>query len=238
MKKLTKYNRIVGYLNKVFAYCNEHYFDNQLETPIITLIPTETAYGHLSQSKVWTEVDGRSQYELNISSYYLNKDITGTRDISNVVCTLLHECCHLALLQGIDGKEPDPSAGTSNRGIYHNASFKRMAEERAKLEVSRHDKYGYCITDPTEDTLQFVIDYQLEDILLNRDGGFSYQPITGTKAGDSGINPVRTRKPSSTRKYICPCCGNSFRATKAINVMCMDCNKQYIVANQRTLLYM
>ena len=35
-------------------------------------------------------------------------------------------------------------------------------------------------------------------------------------------------KPSSTRKYICPCCGNSFRATKNIRVMCMDCNEQFV----------
>ena len=37
-------------------------------------------------------------------------------------------------------------------------------------------------------------------------------------------------KPSSTRKYICPCCGNSFRATKNIRVMCMDCNEQFVLA--------
>ena len=29
---------------------------------------------------------------------------------------------------------------------------------------------------------------------------------------------------------ICPCCGNSFRATKNLNVMCMDCNEQFVLA--------
>ena len=28
---------------------------------------------------------------------------------------------------------------------------------------------------------------------------------------------------------ICPCCGNSFRATKEIGVMCMNCNQQFVV---------
>ena len=40
----------------------------------------------------------------------------------------------------------------------------------------------------------------------------------------------RTKKPSSTRKYICPKCGNSCRATKAINIICGDCMDKMIVA--------
>ena len=230
MKELNKVNRIIGYLNKIFQYANEYYFNNQLETPVITLTPTETAYGHLTTSKVWMKEDGTAQYELNISSYYLNRDIVGSRDISNVVCTLLHESSHLALIQGIDGNAPDPTGGTSNRGVYHNSRFKKMAEEKCHLKVSRSEKYGWTITEPTEDTLQFVIDYQLEDILLNRDGGYSYAPIGGSKSGNGGT-AKKTRKPSSTRKYICPCCGNSFRATKVLNVLCMDCNEQFVVAD-------
>ena len=31
-------------------------------------------------------------------------------------------------------------------------------------------------------------------------------------------------KNTSTRKYICPICGQSVRATKRVNIMCMDCN--------------
>ena len=29
-----------------------------------------------------------------------------------------------------------------------------------------------------------------------------------------------------THEYICPCCGNSVRATKAVNVACMDCDEE------------
>lgn len=41
---------------------------------------------------------------------------------------------------------------------------------------------------------------------------------------------VELTKKHRARKYICPCCRNSFRATKEINVMCMDCNEQFIIA--------
>lgn len=36
-------------------------------------------------------------------------------------------------------------------------------------------------------------------------------------------------RPSSARKYVCPCCGNSVRATKAVNIACLDCNEQMAV---------
>ena len=43
---------------------------------------------------------------------------------------------------------------------------------------------------------------------------------TGTHSG-TPITP--TAKKSSSRKYICPCCGTSIRATKKVNIGCLDC---------------
>lgn len=31
------------------------------------------------------------------------------------------------------------------------------------------------------------------------------------------------KKPSSTRKYVCPACGMSVRATRDVRLMCIDC---------------
>ena len=151
-------------------------------------------------------------HELNLSADYLN------RPIENIVATLIHEGCHLCALQ-------NNIKDTSNRGIYHNKRFKALAEERG-LQISRHETYGWTITEPTEKTLDFCIINQLEDIQIVRQTAYSIG-ISGGKAG-SGSTPVaRPKKPSSTRKYICPCCGNSFRATKTLRVLCMDCNVQF-----------
>ena len=43
---------------------------------------------------------------------------------------------------------------------------------------------------------------------------------------NSGTNTTPPPRPSSTRKYICPCCGNSVRATKTVNIACLDCDTQ------------
>lgn len=211
MKQLTNYQRVAQYLNKVFKLVNEEYFNNSLELPTITIQSTVGAYGHVSVNKVWHNNESFTR-ELNLSADYLN------RPIENVVSTLIHEGCHLYAMQsGIKD--------TSNNGVYHNKRFKALAEERG-LYISRHEKYGWTITEPTEVVLDFCIENHLEDIQIVRQSSYSIG-ISGGKSG-SGKTVIKPKKPSSTRKYVCPCCGNSFRATKNIRVLCLDCNEEYI----------
>lgn len=97
MKKLTKYNRVAGYLEQIFRLLNQDFFEGALSIPVITIQSTPTAYGHVTVGEVWVE-DGETM----------------------------------------------------------------------------------------------------------------------------------RKKPSSTRKYQCPKCGNSIRATKDVNILCMDCNEQML----------
>ena len=117
---------------------------------------------------------------------------------------------------------------TSNRGVYHNKRFKQIAENIGGLIIDKHDKYGWTITSPSESTLDFCISNGFEDILINRDSFPNFGGFTGGISGNSDNLP-KVLKPSSTRKYMCPCCGNSFRATKNINVLCMDCNEPFVL---------
>ena len=93
--------------------------------------------------------------ELNISANYLRRDIT------EVVTTLIHECSHIWNMQkGIKD--------TSNGYIYHNKHFKQTAEELGKIKISRSEKYGWTISSPTEETVDFCIRNGLEDIQIGR----------------------------------------------------------------------
>lgn len=216
MKQLTNYQRVTQYLNKVFKLINTEYFEDSLEIPTITIQSTVGAYGHVSVQKVWHN-ETTATHELNLSADYMN------RPIENVVATLIHEACHLYALQ-------NNIKDTSNNGVYHNKRFKQLAEERG-LAISRHDKYGWTITEPTEETLNFCIVNGLDDIQIVRQTAFSFGGISGGKAGNGAADiGAPTRKPTSTRKYICPCCRNSFRATKNLNVLCLDCNVQFKLA--------
>ena len=48
MKELTTYNRVAGYLNKMFDLLNGEFFESSLTKPTITIQSTPRAYGHFS----------------------------------------------------------------------------------------------------------------------------------------------------------------------------------------------
>ena len=54
MKELTSYNRVAGYLNKMFDLLNAEFFESTLSRPTITIQSTPRAYGHFSlQADTW-----------------------------------------------------------------------------------------------------------------------------------------------------------------------------------------
>ena len=51
----------------------------------------------------------------------------------------------------------------------------------------------------------------------------------GTHASNGGeLKPIGVTPNNHHRKYTCPCCGNSVRATKSVNVICGDCMQRMI----------
>ena len=211
MKQLTEYKRVAGYLDKIFNLLNETYFENALSKPVITIQSTPKAYGHVSCAKVWTS-DEEHRHELNIGAGTLN------RNIEEVVATMLHEMVHLwNMQQGVQ----DCSRG----GAYHNKKFKEEAEKRDLL-IEHHPTYGWTITTPTDKLVEWCIDHELGEIRVTRhDGGFSFVPPTSAGGKAGAPTPITTtgKKSSSTRKYFCPHCGASVRATKDISIICGKC---------------
>ena len=212
MKQLTSYNRVAGYLNKIFDLLNETFFENELSRPTITIQSTPRAYGHFSlREDTWVSKLGGT-HEINIGAGTLS------RPIEEVVSTLLHEMVHY---YNYERGVQDCSRGNT----YHNRKFREEAERRGLL-VEHSDKYGWSHTSPSDLLLDFVLENDLTDILINRNEFSGFQMGgTGTHNG-TPITP--TAKKSSSRKYICPCCGTSIRATKKVNIGCLDCGVQMI----------
>ena len=218
MKKTIRTSRTAGQLEKMFRALNAHFFFFLLPEAIISLKKTVGAYGHFTVDKVWQAGEER-RYEINVSSATLN------RPIEEVCSTLLHEMCHeFATEQNIK----DTSGGGNS---YHNKRFKAIAESHG-LEVAHHEKYGWTITTPGIELLEFIESQGWQDLqmvegvslwdVLGTLPGGAAQP--GTGAGTDG------RRPSSTRKLICPCCGQSVRATRAVNILCGDCMLRMVEA--------
>lgn len=210
MKQTVKTSRTAGYLEKIYRILNERYFENALSTPIITIQTTPNAYGHISTLKVWKTPNG-DHFEINLSANYLS------RPIEEIVATMLHEMVHQ---YNLERNVQDTSRGNT----YHNKIFKEEAEKR-DLIITKHPTAGWTITEPTEALIEFCIERNLEEILMQKDiiGSGSQRP-PARPGTDHGENKPK----SSTRKYQCPQCKNSFRATKEIHAICADCMQPFI----------
>lgn len=210
MKETVKTSRTAAYLEKIFRALNSRYFENTLQEPIITIQSTPRAYGHVTVAKAWRRGE-ENRHELNIGAGTLD------RPIENVVATMLHEMVHLWNLQnGIK----DCSRG----GAYHNSKFRWAAEAR-DLKISYDPRIGWSITEPTEALCDFIIEQGWQDICMNRIE-FSYTP-RGTGSGDAN-GPAATGTAGGNthhRKYQCPCCKASVRATKIVHIKCADCDE-------------
>jgi hypothetical protein len=188
-------------LERLFRLLNDEYFRGELSRPIITVQTSgkKPTLGWCTSGKVWKQGDKAEYYEINLSAEYL------TRSDAEIVTTLLHEMVHLCCSQH-DIKD------TSRSGTYHNERFKAAAEARG-LNVTQNDKYGWHDT-----TLQ---DSSILDILkVNRQAFKVARQAAQAKAGG---------KKSSSRKYICPSCGMTVRATKEVNIVCGDCQEPMTV---------
>ena len=217
MKQTIKTSRVAGQLEKMFRALNNRFFGGELpEVGIISLKKTAGAYGHFTTGKVWRTGEER-RYEINISSASLNQECAFLAGV--LVHEMVHEYC---AEHGIKD--------TSNNGVYHNKNFRHIAETHG-LEVEHHPKYGWTITSPGLELLDFVEEQGWQDFQMVE--SLNLLDVLGTlpKGGNSSAGAeTRTKKPSSTRKYICPKCGNSCRATKVINLICGDCMEKMVVA--------
>ncbi len=91
---------------------------------------------------------------------------------------------------------PEPIKDTSNNGVYHNKRFKVMAEGALGWKWNITLKYGWTITSPGIDLLDFIEAQGWQDLQMVE--GVSLLDVLGTppKSGN------RRKKPSSTRKRL------------------------------------
>ena len=211
MKEIVKTSRLAGQLEKLFRMLNEDFFNGQLEMPIITIQSTPRAYGHYSVAPIWTVNGEETKHEINIGAGTLDREIEYT------VATLLHEMCHM--YNDTVLKVQDCSRG----GMYHNKEFKKTAES-VGLIVTKSDSFGFAHTAPSDELIEWILNVNLQEIKINRNEGHGIR-VTGGKATGDGATATTSGKSTNSHsiKYTCPVCGNSVRATKKVNIACVDC---------------
>lgn len=203
-------NALFGYNCRQDGSCknalNTDFFENELPIPIITVQSKPGTYGHCSVAKVWQRPGGDT-YELNIAAEVLNYAIEETLD------TMLHEMVHLYCREhGIK----DVSRG----GKYHNGRFKAEAEKRG-LTCYPCGQYGWN-TQSGDNLIAYALSKDWNEIRIGRTTTGAIR--TGSSGiGQTGAPTTGGKQPSSTRKIVCPGCGQSVRATRHVNILCGDC---------------
>ena len=194
-----KYIETVAYLGKLYDFANERLFNGELKKPVITIQRDERnkTNGWWSVGKVWQEnTEDEGEHELNMTAQQLN------RPIGEIAATLIHEMCHQ--FAGVNNMQD-----CSRSGTYHNKLFKKIAETHG-LKVECVPQIGWSHTELTEETAAMINVFVAEN--------------PATVIYRLPVVKGQTVKTSSTRKYICPICGQSVRATKQVNIIYADCD--------------
>lgn len=221
MKETTRTSRTAGYLEKIFRAVNADSFAGKIEEPVISIMSTPGAYGHVTVGKVWKR-KGEERHELNIAADWLQ------RPIEHVVATMIHEMVHLYNMQ--NGVQ-DTSRGCT----YHNKKFKEEAEKHM-LHIEKDERYGWTITSPTDELLEYILDKGWGDIDMGR--GFGWMPRdtgngnSGSGAAGKPVGDSEKGKPKgNSRRYVCPGCGLIARTTKDAKLTCGACELEMELKN-------
>ena len=201
-------SEVIGFLERAYEALNKHYYGNTLPRVVINVAQARGCYGYFTTSKVWKDLND-TYFEISITP-----DYGLARDIYSVIATLQHECCHCY------AATRNPPIKEMSNHYHHNKRFRDLAEAR-DLIIGYEPKIGYSITSPSPQLIEFVDSMGWGDIDLSR----TAEHEISIPVGPNG----RKTKPTHIRKYKCENCGISVRASKAVNIACLDCGLQMVL---------
>ena len=203
-------SEITEFLEHAYGVLNDTYFEGSLPPVVITVQSSPKAYGHYTTWDAWRQ-DEKGYREINLGAESLSRPIEFT------IATLIHEMTHhYCAMAGIKD--------TSRGGTYHNKRFKAEAEKRG-LIIGYDPRIGHSPTSPSDGLIAFIEGQGWTGIDLSRTGWYgSPGGAEGGSGGDPGGGAETGKKKSNVRKYICPTCGCSVRATKEVHIGCLDCD--------------
>lgn len=210
MKQTTKMSRAISVIEKIYNSTNEDFWDGQLPAVIITCQSSPNSFGHSTVSRVWRRKE-EDLFELNIACEVLDYPI------EEILDTVIHEQVHIHCRVNNIGE-------VSRNGSYHNKKFKELAEGHGLICEYTGSTYGWNTTaKDNEKLIEYAISKGYSELQIARKSSRGFRVGGGGNKG-SGATTQGEKRPSSTRKLICPGgCGQTVRATKKVNIICGCC---------------
>lgn len=213
MKETTKMSRVISMIEKIYNSTNTDFWNGELPQVIVTCQSRPGSCGHSSVSRVWRRKEDEL-FELNIAAEVLDFPIEET--IDTVIPEQVHLFCRIH-----DIKE------TSRNGGYHNKKFKELAESHGLICIYTGSQYGWSTTAKDNNRLlEYAIEKGYSELQIVRKSfaGIRISATSQQIQQQPVSNPQGEKRPSSTRKLICPGgCGQTVRTTKKVNIICGNC---------------
>ena len=208
MKQTTKMSRAISMIEGIYNSTNFDFWGGALPPVIITCQSSPGSFGHSTVSRVWKRKED-DLYELNIAAEVLDYPIEELLD--TVIHEQVHIYCRVNNIQEV-----------SRDGSYHNKRFKDLAEARGLVCLYTGSSYGWNTQGKDNDTLlAYAIEKGYTELQISRRS--SRARVAGGSRPGGRLAPEE-RRPSSTRKLICPGgCGQTVRATKEVKIICGCC---------------
>lgn len=192
---------IISELHKAFSYLNRDLFEGKLPEPAILIQSRgnkKLCLGWCTVGKVWVNnTTQEERYEINLVAEAVN------RGLFPVMTTFLHEMVHLYHLE-------NNIKGVSRGNTYHNKKFKEDCE-RIGMIVEHDEKVGWSYCSLTPFLMEKINSYGLNEEAF----------VLGRK---DLSEDEKNKKKTSSRKYICPECGTTVRASKDVLILCGVCS--------------
>jgi hypothetical protein len=165
---------LIKSLYSLYNQLNKLKYNNELPEIMITIQSspksrTSQILGWCSSIPIWcifnkdNEEEKQFQYEINIVAEALN------RTFEEIVCTLLHEICHLS--------NSVKNINDCSRNGIHNEHFKEEAE-RVGFLVEKGKHVGWSQTTPSEELKKEIEKLSCDKNVFNKYRITSQQPIT------------------------------------------------------------
>ena len=191
---------LIQEIENLYSRLNDDFFEGELLRPVFTF--SQNAAGnetiHITRRKTWVSTRA---FRDNREAYYefrIRSDLLNSVN-DKIVAMFLHAMVHLY-------NQMHDIEDTSRGRTYHNTLFRDAAEKHG-LQVMRTDRHGWSETSLRPDLIEYA----------------RTLPISFSLFRPSAAVASRQR----VRKYMCPVCRCSVRATKEVHITCTDCKVEY-----------
>ena len=210
MKPTTTMSRAINQLERIYNVLNTDYWAGELPVPVITVQTVRCS--NSSPTGVWQRKED-SAYELVIPADTLNCELEEI--VAMIQHEMVHIYCHLHNLHD-----------TSRGGTYHNNTFKQVAEAHGLICLP--DDKRKWVTCASDDLTAYVMEKGWNELQIGR----NELPIGKRSLGELDAYRQANKpcpRPSSTRKLVCPICGQSARVTRRnAHLICGLCKMRMV----------